>query len=79
MIRKFPVAWLTTLVTTLVAVDTALEGLHVLSVTQATWAGGIIAVLTAILGAITHSQVTPLVAPKDSSGRSLVPASSAHR
>jgi len=73
MFKLQPVAWFTGLVTTLVAVDGAAEAAHVLSPTVAAWAGIGIAGLTALLGFITHGVVTPVAAPKDSSGRPLVP------
>lgn len=69
-----PVAWLTTLIAVLTAADGALEGLHILSPTVAATAAGAIAVLTAILGAITHTRVTPLANPRDDNGRALVPS-----
>jgi hypothetical protein len=71
---RFPVAWLTTVITVLTGFLATLTGVHALSATQAAWAAGVIAVLTAILGVITHKAVTPLADPKDSAGRELVPA-----
>jgi hypothetical protein len=72
-IRHNPVAALTTLVSLLVALDAALEPLGVLTAQQSAIAGGVIAVSTAILGAITHGKVTPLARPRDNGGRPLVP------
>jgi len=69
-----PVAWLTTVVAVLTALDGTLTGLGVLSPTVAGWIAGAIAVLTAILGVLTHNVVTPVANPHDDSGRALVPA-----
>lgn len=74
-IRHNPVAALATLVSVLVAADAALEPLGVLTAHQSALVGGGIAILTAVLGAVTHGKVTPLVAPTDASGRPLVPLS----
>lgn len=70
-----PVAWMTTVLAVLVAVDSALAGTGVYPASVAAWVGAAIAVLTAILGALTHGAVTPLARPRDSSGRALVPVS----
>lgn len=69
-----PVAWLTTLIAVLTAADGALEGLHVLSPGVAAAGAGLIAVLTAVLGAVTHTKVTPVANPHDNNGRALVPS-----
>jgi hypothetical protein len=71
-----PVAWLTTLIALLTSLDATLTGLGVLSPAAAAWVGGAIAVLTTVLGVLTHGVVTPLVAPRDASGRNLVPVGS---
>lgn len=74
MRMKFnPVAWMSTLLTVLIAVDSALAGNHAYSPTVAAWVGGVIALLTALLGVLTHKIVTPLARPRDSSRRPLVP------
>jgi hypothetical protein len=73
--KQNPVAFLTTLVAVLTGLDGTLAGLHVLTATQSAWAAGLIAVLTAVLGIVTHGKVTPVANPKDSSGRPLVPLS----
>jgi hypothetical protein len=75
MFKQNPVAMLTTLVALLTAADGTLEGLHVLSPSVAAWAAGAIAVLTAVLGVVTHGKVTPLVNPHDDLGRALAPVS----
>jgi hypothetical protein len=77
MFGKNPVAWLTTVVAVLTALDATLGGLGVLPGTAAAWIGGAIAVLTAVLGVLTHGAVTPVASPRDNSGRPLVPVSSA--
>lgn len=71
--KRFPVAWLTGIITILVGADAILEQAHVLTPKQSSWAGIVVAVLTLIGGTITHGKVTPLAAPKDASGRPLVP------
>jgi hypothetical protein len=73
--KQNPVAWLTTVVALLTALDGTLTGLHVLSPTLAAWIGGAIAVGTAILGVLTHGAVTPVANPHASDGRPLVPLS----
>jgi hypothetical protein len=73
--RQNPVAFLTTLVAVLTGLDGTLQGLHVLTATQSAVAAGLIALLTAVLGIVTHGKVTPTANPKDSSGRPLVPLS----
>jgi hypothetical protein len=75
MFKQNPVAMLTTLVALLTAADGTLEGLHFLSPSVAAWAAGAIAVLTAVLGVVTHGKVTPLVNPHDDLGRALTPVS----
>jgi hypothetical protein len=73
--KQNPVAWLTTIVALLTALDGTLTGLHVLSPALAAWVGGAIAVGTAILGVLTHGAVTPVGNPHDNGGRALVPLS----
>ena len=68
-----PVAWLTTIVALLTALDGTLTGLHVLSPAVGGWLAGAVAVLTTILGVITHNNVTPVANPKSADGRPLVP------
>jgi hypothetical protein len=74
MFKQNPVAMLATLVALLTAADGTLEGLHILSPSVAAWAAGAIAVLTAVLGVVTHGKVTPLANPRDNAGRPLTPA-----
>jgi len=73
MISSKPVATLVTIGTVLLALLTALAGTGVLSGQAAAVAAGAIAVINALLGVVAHSKVTPVAAPKDSSGRPLVP------
>lgn len=70
-----PVATLVTVATVALAILTALAGTGVLSGRAAAIAAAAIAVINAVLGAITHGKVTPLARPRDSSGRPLVPRS----
>lgn len=70
---KFPVAWMTGLLTILTGTDAILEQAHVLTPAESSWAGIGIAILTLVVGTVTHGKVTPLASPKDSSGRALVP------
>lgn len=75
--KQNPVVYLATVVALLTASDGTLTGLHVLSPATAAWLGGAIAVLTAVLGVLTHGAVTPVANPHDDSGRPLVPLTSA--
>lgn len=76
-IKQNPVAYLAGLVAVLTALDGTLTGLKVLSPTVGGWLGAAVAVLTAVLGAVTHGAVTPVANPHDNSGRPLVPLSTA--
>ena len=71
-IRRNPVAFLTTLYTVLAAVAGVVTTLHVLPDKVTGILIGVVAVLAAVLGAITHGKVTPLVDPRDNAGRQLV-------
>lgn len=73
MLKRFPIAWLTGIITILTGTDAILEQAHVLTPAQSSWAGIAIAVLTLIGGTVAHGKVTPLAAPHDSTGRPLVP------
>jgi hypothetical protein len=68
-----PVAWLTSVVTVLVAVEAVNETAHLLPERWTPYLLGTIAVLTAALGALTHGAVTPLARPRDDAGNALVP------
>lgn len=70
-----PVATMTTILTVALALLTALAGTGVLSGQWAAVASGGIGLLTAILGWMTHGNVTPVSNPHDNSGRPLVPLS----
>lgn len=73
MLKRFPVAWLSVAVAALTAGDAAAEQAHLLTGTQSAWAGVVIAVLTLVAGRAAHNAVTPLAAPRDAAGRTLVP------
>lgn len=68
-----PVAWMTTILGVLVAVEAADTAVHILPAAWHPFILGAIAVLTAILGKVVHGVVTPTAAPKDSAGTPLVP------
>jgi len=73
LMNSKPVATLVTVGTVLLALLTALAGTGVLSGKVAAIVSGAILVINALLGVVAHSKVTPLAAPKDSTGRPLVP------
>jgi hypothetical protein len=68
-----PVAWMTTALAVLTALETVDQAVHVLPATAHPYILGGIAVLTAILGKLAHDRVTPTAAPKDDAGVPLVP------
>lgn len=70
-----PVAYMTSLLTLLVAVEAVNEGAHLLPGGWSPYLLGAIAVLTAVLGVLTHGAVTPTAAPRDDAGVPLVPVS----
>jgi hypothetical protein len=72
-IQHNPVAALTTLYTVLAAATGAIIELHLLPDKVTGYATGAVAVLAAVLGAITHTKVTPLVNPKNADGVPLIP------
>lgn len=71
--RFKPVAWATSLLAVLVAVEAVNEAAHLLPAAWSPYLLGAIAVLTAVLGRLAHGAVTPLAAPKDDAGTPLVP------
>lgn len=70
--RAHPVATLTALLTGALSVLTLLQGLHILHGQVATWLDGAVALLTLILGWLTHQHVTPLAKPRASDGTPLI-------
>jgi hypothetical protein len=72
-IRHNPVAALTTVYTVLATVTGVVIELHLLPDTVTGYAAGAVAVLAAVLGAVTHTKVTPLVNPKNAEGVPLIP------
>jgi hypothetical protein len=72
-IRHNPVMALTSLYTILAAVDAVLIDAHALPSSVLTVVTGAVAVLAAILGAVTHTKVTPVIDPKNDEGVPLVP------
>lgn len=69
-----PVAWMTTALTGLGALEAVNAKVHVLPAGWTPYLVLAIAVLTAVLGVLTHGAVTPTVAPRDDAGVPLVPA-----
>ena len=69
-----PVAWMTTVLTVLIAVDAALGGTGAYPPAVAAWVGAAIAFLTTLLGVLTHGKVTPTARPRGAAGERLVPA-----
>jgi hypothetical protein len=72
-IKFNPVAWMTTLLTVLGALEAANEALHFLPASWSPYLLGAIAVLTAVLGKLVHNNVTALARPRDDAGNPLVP------
>jgi hypothetical protein len=71
-IRRNPVAALTTLYTVLAAVYGVIASTELLPDRVVASVGIGVAILAAILGALTHTKVTPLANPKNSDGVPLV-------
>lgn len=72
-IKIQPVAWMTTILGVLVAVEAANEAIHFLPAAWSPYLLGAIAILTAVLGKLVHGVVTPLARPRDDAGTPLVP------
>jgi hypothetical protein len=72
-IKFKPVAWMTGLLTVLVAAEAVDRVAHLLPAAWTPYLLGAIAVLTAVLGRLAHGAVTPLAAPRDNAGMPLVP------
>lgn len=68
-----PVVTLVSVLTVALALLTTLAGTGVLSGKAAAVVSGLIGAITVVLGIVTHGKVTPVAAPKDNSGRPLVP------
>lgn len=74
--KKYPLATIITWGTTLLAVLIVLQSSGVLTGSVARWVDAAAGVLQMLLTAYARQHVTPLTAPKDASGRRLVPVSS---
>lgn len=72
-IKLHPVAWMSGLLTVLIAVEAVDRAAHLLPAAVAPYLLGAIAVLTAVLGKLAHGVVTPLARPRDDAGTPLVP------
>lgn len=69
-----PVAYMTTILTILTAVETVNEtSAHFIPDRYNVYVLGAIGVLTVVLGVLTRNRVTPTAAPKDDAGTPLVP------
>lgn len=68
-----PVAWMTTIVAALTALMALDATVDVVPDKATPYLLGAIAVLTAVLGKLTHDKVTPVAAPKSSTGIALTP------
>ncbi len=75
LIKTKPVATLMAVGTTTLAVLTVLLATGVLPPRWAAVASAVVAALNLLLGGKVHAAVTPLVKPRDASGRALVPVS----
>lgn len=74
--KKYPLATIITWGTTLLGVLIVLQSSGVLTGTVAQWVDAAAGFLQVVLTAYARQHVTPLAAPKDASGRRLVPLSS---
>jgi prepilin signal peptidase PulO-like enzyme (type II secretory pathway) len=68
------IAALTTLYSVLAAVAAIVVELNLLPDNVTGYLTGAVAILAAILGALTHTKVTPLVNPRNNDGVPLIPA-----
>ena len=70
-----PVAYMTTALAVLTALEAVNESVHVVPEKYNAWIVSAIGVLTVVLGVLAHNRVTPTAAPKDDAGQPLVPKS----
>lgn len=68
-----PVKWMTVLLAVLTAANGATALTDALPIKVVGGISAAIAILTAVLGALTRNAVTPLAQPEDAEGRTLVP------
>jgi hypothetical protein len=68
-----PVAWMTTILAVLTALEALNETTHVVPEKYNAWILSAIGLLTVALGVLAHNRVTPTAAPKDDAGTPLVP------
>ena len=68
-----PVAWMTTILAVLTALEAFNETSHIVPDKYNAWILVAIGLLTVALGVLAHNRVTPVAAPKDNAGVSLVP------
>lgn len=71
-----PVAWMTTALAVLTALEALNETTHIVPDKYNAWILAAIGLLTVVLGVLAHNRVTPLAAPQDNAGVPLVPKSS---
>jgi energy-converting hydrogenase Eha subunit A len=79
LIKRFPLTTLIAYGTTALAVLIVLQSSGVLTGRVAHWVDAAAGVLQVVLTAYARQHVTPLAAPKDASGRKLVPVSMSRR
>lgn len=72
MISKFPVAWMSLVLTILTSADALAAYTQVFDEKQMAWVNLAVAVLTAVLGKLAHGAVTPMARPRDNDGTALV-------
>lgn len=72
-IKFKPVAWLTAFNATLIAIIGAAQLYPIIPANVLTVLTFVTAVLSAILGGVTFTKVTPLARPRDNAGEPLVP------
>lgn len=68
-----PVAWMTTVLAVLTALEALNQSAHIIPDKYDAWIVGAIGLLTVVLGVLAHNRVTPTAAPKDDAGTPLVP------
>lgn len=71
-----PVAWMTSILAVLTALEALNETTHLVPEKYNAWILSAIGLLTVVLGVLAHNRVTPVAAPQDNAGVPLVPKSS---
>jgi len=68
-----PVAWMTTILAVLTALEAFNQSAHIVPDKYDAWIVSAIGLITVVLGVLAHNRVTPTAAPKDDAGTPLVP------